>query len=61
MGQRGGSWGGEQNRLGRLRGTDLPLQNKWVLGMKKITEISTLKTYVSLQKWIDYDGKDGQY
>ena len=29
--------------------------------MKKITEISTLKTYVSLQKWIDYDGKDGQY
>ena len=29
--------------------------------MKKITDISTLKTYVPLQKWIDYDGKDGQY
>ena len=52
---------GEGAGEGNERGTNFQLQNKLVLGMKKITEISTLQTYVFLQKRIDYDGKDGQY
>ena len=32
--QRGGAWGGERNRWGKLRGTNFQLQNKWVTGMK---------------------------
>ena len=32
--QRGGIWGEERNRWGRLRGTNFQLQNKWVMDMK---------------------------
>ena len=32
--QRGGGWGDEGNRWGRLRGTNFHLQDKWITGMK---------------------------